>query len=134
ISGATGQLATPQFATQPDGTAVPWGNGALTDPSKAEPAPTYIVGQSAATPGTAINSTASGTLSASLALNTTSALPILSLTTSSGFTTSTAPATSSAPALSASPAVQSRPPSSGAISFAPNMLFLATSALLLCFH
>ncbi|KAI0367622.1 hypothetical protein BV20DRAFT_552646 [Pilatotrama ljubarskyi] len=43
IADAQGKVAPPTNATQPDGQPIPWGTGALKDPSKAVPEPSYLV-------------------------------------------------------------------------------------------
>jgi len=57
IDSATGQSVAAPNAVEPDGSPVPWGVAQLKDLTQVKPAPSYIVGQSAA----GANSTTSGT-------------------------------------------------------------------------
>ena len=100
IAGADGSTTAPANQTQPDGQSIPWGLGALVDPSTAVAAPSYLV-SSSATGGntvvvTASSSAAAGTTSA--AAGTTSAAGVTgpASSTSSGFVTASAAPSSSA--------------------------------------
>ncbi|KAG6865653.1 hypothetical protein C0991_000572 [Blastosporella zonata] len=92
IASSTGATTDPTNATQPDGSAVPWGTGALTDPTTAVAAPSYLSGSAAA----AASSTSSALVTAPSASTSTSTPAVGSTTTgaststTSGFTTSTA--------------------------------------------
>ncbi|TFK69086.1 hypothetical protein BDN72DRAFT_626035 [Pluteus cervinus] len=50
IAAADGSTTPPQNAVQPGGDNIPWGVGALTDPSKAVPPPAYLTGASTGSP------------------------------------------------------------------------------------
>ncbi|KAF8468042.1 hypothetical protein DFH94DRAFT_776794 [Russula ochroleuca] len=75
IADATGATTPPPNATQPDGEAIPWGKGALVDPSKAVPPPSYLP----ASGSTSSNSTTGGPA----AVPASSATPTLVVSTSS---------------------------------------------------
>ncbi|KAH9956979.1 hypothetical protein BC827DRAFT_1371344 [Russula dissimulans] len=47
ITDASGAIVSAPNATQPNGQAIPWGTGALVDPAKATPPPSYLPGGSA---------------------------------------------------------------------------------------
>ncbi|KAG6824414.1 hypothetical protein H0H92_006941 [Tricholoma furcatifolium] len=55
IASSSGQVTSPPNSTQPDGAQIPWGTGALLDPSIAVPAPTFTT---TATTSTTATSTA----------------------------------------------------------------------------
>ncbi|QRV88574.1 GPI-anchored small secreted protein [Ceratobasidium sp. AG-Ba] len=67
IADAKGATTPPTETTQPDGQSIPWGKGALTDPSTAVPPPAYLTGTQGTTPST------SGSSSVSVAPASTSA-------------------------------------------------------------
>lgn len=75
IADSTGTTVAAPNLTQPDGEGIPWGNGALVDPSKAVPPPSYLPGGSsngtAATSAAASSSSAVPTLSPAVALPST---------------------------------------------------------------
>ncbi|KAI9458409.1 hypothetical protein BJY52DRAFT_429876 [Lactarius psammicola] len=62
IADSTGATVPPPNSVQPNGQPIPWGTGALADPSKAVPAPSYLTGGSnstgpvSSTPPTAVSS------------------------------------------------------------------------------
>jgi hypothetical protein len=103
ISDEEGKTVPPEFATQPDAnkTAIPWGVGALEDPSTATPPPAYITGQtvSTGTPSTSANGTSS-TASGS-ATQSGSSTRMTTVTGSPPRTSSTAAAAPTATANSA---------------------------------
>lgn len=74
IESAAGATVPAPNATQPDGSAIAWGNGQLKDTADAKPAPSYITGQ----PGTA-----STTNSTTPAISTTGSSSIASVSSSS---------------------------------------------------
>lgn len=87
IADASGNSVDPENATQPGGQAIPWGIGALVDPSKATPAP---VGGTAN--GTSASASVGPTAGASSLVSSTSAAPVSS---SSGITRVTSASSSS---------------------------------------
>jgi len=69
ITDASGAIVSPPNATQPNGQPIPWGTGALVDPAKATPPPSYFPG------GSAVSSNASSVVPVSNAsLSTTSSV------------------------------------------------------------
>lgn len=72
ITSVAGQTVPASNQVQPNGQAIPWGTGALVDPSKAVPAPSYLNGGNATSP--AGNTTIA---------NATSAVPTPSTTVTS---------------------------------------------------
>ncbi|KAI0262304.1 hypothetical protein BC834DRAFT_958804 [Gloeopeniophorella convolvens] len=56
IADANGGTVPLPNATQPGGQPIPWGTGQLTDPSKANPPPSYLTGGSASAPGSSASS------------------------------------------------------------------------------
>ncbi|KAI0047397.1 hypothetical protein FA95DRAFT_1472117, partial [Auriscalpium vulgare] len=84
IAGTNGETVAPPNAVEPNGQAVPWGNGALTDPSTATAAPSYLTGGSSSSAPAS-----SGSASVSAAPSSSSA-PVPSVAPSSstsGFAT-----------------------------------------------
>jgi len=69
IASTTGAVTAPANSVQPDAThsAIPWGIGALVDPSTAKPAPAYITGEGVE--GTTANSTVSAVSSMSMSMS-----------------------------------------------------------------
>ncbi|KAF8595773.1 hypothetical protein BDV93DRAFT_528452 [Ceratobasidium sp. AG-I] len=59
IAGAGGETTTPTETTQPNGDKIPWGTGALVDPSTAVAAPAYLSGAGQTT-GSATGSASAG--------------------------------------------------------------------------
>ncbi|KAI0751576.1 hypothetical protein C8Q80DRAFT_585163 [Daedaleopsis nitida] len=91
IAGADGSTVPPENDTEPDGQNIPWGVGALVDPSKAVAAPSYLAsgsssGSTTVTGSSGATGTSTGTVTAGPAAGTTSA------TTSGRGTAPTAPA------------------------------------------
>ncbi|KAI0718585.1 hypothetical protein C8T65DRAFT_737227 [Cerioporus squamosus] len=82
IAAADGSTTPPANDTQPDGQKIPWGVGALTDPSKAVAAPSYLGGGAA-------SATSSGTASATASSSSTSVSGSSAPTSSGGATTVT---------------------------------------------
>ncbi|KAI0694582.1 hypothetical protein C8T65DRAFT_55212 [Cerioporus squamosus] len=98
ISAADGSTTAPANANQPDGSAIPWGTGALVDPSTAVAAPSYLGGASGtpATTGAATTAGVSTTTSlASVNTGTTSSVSV----TKSGFSTAPAAPTATSGAV-----------------------------------
>ncbi|CEL56379.1 hypothetical protein RSOLAG1IB_07765 [Rhizoctonia solani AG-1 IB] len=85
LASADGQTTPPTESTQPNGDKIPWGKGALVDPSTAVPPPAYLSGNNQA--GGSTNATSS-----------TSAAPITS-------STGAAPPATTAPGASSNPVV-----------------------------
>jgi hypothetical protein len=110
IADASGATVPAPNPTQPDGEAIPWGNGALADPSKAVPPPSYLPG------GTGSNGTsaapASGSASPSLAVPSSSKSPVAAVP--SDATTASSSGSPSA-ANSAGNAIASNGSSNGAL-------------------
>jgi len=104
IASTTGAVTAPANSVQPDAmhSAIPWGIGALVDPSTAKPAPAYITGEGVE--GTTVNSTVSDASSMSMSMSSdsmsASALNVMGGASSTGMittssTTSTASSTAS---------------------------------------
>jgi hypothetical protein len=106
IADAGGKTVPPTQNTQPNGEAIPWGTGALTDPSSATPPPPYRAanGSSSAVPGNSsiTVASASSSFSTQIASLTTTDLPSPSSSSSSD---SSSPAPSATESSSASGAV-----------------------------
>jgi len=76
IADSTGNTVPAPNQKQPDGEPIPWGTGALTDPSTAKPAPPYLHGGNTTSPGTGSNSTSAAPSSSMMVLSpTSSAVP-----------------------------------------------------------
>ncbi|KAG9019098.1 hypothetical protein FRB90_006412 [Tulasnella sp. 427] len=105
IAAADGSTEAAENQTQPDGQNIPWGTGALTDPSTAKPAPAYITGQSAAGASSASvsgSAAASTSMSMSMSMSSAPAVSTSKMVTSAAVSTSAAKSTSaSASAASA---------------------------------
>ncbi|KAG9080897.1 hypothetical protein FRC06_006010 [Ceratobasidium sp. 370] len=95
IAGPNGETTTPTETTQPDGQKIPWGKGALVDPSTAVAAPAYLgktqsgsgtgsasAGTSAAATGSASSVVPTPTPSASASAPAGPSSPAASMTTS----------------------------------------------------
>ncbi|KAG8949975.1 hypothetical protein FRC04_008054 [Tulasnella sp. 424] len=109
IAGADGSTVAAENQTQPDGTNVPWGTGALTDPSTAKAAPSYITGQ-----GPAGASSASATGSASGSMSMSMSMPSSASSVSSAtklVTSAAAAATAAKSSASASASAAAAKPS-----------------------
>ncbi|KAI0291024.1 hypothetical protein B0F90DRAFT_1596377, partial [Multifurca ochricompacta] len=92
ITDSTGAIVAPSNPTQPNGQPIPWGTGALADPSKAVPAPPYLTGGS-----TNSNATSSTLISGTSSLAPSSAVPS---TTTVGVVSSSISVSSSSSGLS----------------------------------
>lgn len=116
LASADGQTTTPTETTQPDGQKIPWGKGALVDPSKAVPAPAYLsgTGQSAGTG----SSSASGSAAASTPAGTSASAA--ATTPAAGAATTSAAASSSATTLRAATTRASASGSASAASSTPS--------------
>lgn len=83
IAAADGSTTAPEHATQPDGSAIPWGIGNLVDPSEAKPAPAYITGQTSAGgsgSSASVSGSTAGSTSAAATTATTSAAGMSTVT------------------------------------------------------
>lgn len=80
IADASGTTVAAPNTTQPDGEGIPWGSGALTDPSKAVAPPSYLPGSNGTSPAPA---SSSGSASSSLAVSSQSPVTALPSGTSS---------------------------------------------------
>jgi hypothetical protein len=104
IADASGNTVPPAQNTQPNGDAIPWGTGALTDPSTATPPPPYRAtngtnGTSSAVPGgssSAIPSSSSSSFSTQIASFTTTDSPSSSSSANSSSSAASATGSSSA--------------------------------------
>jgi hypothetical protein len=99
ISDASGHTVPAPNPTQPNGQAIPWGTGALVDPSKAVAAP---AGGNTTTTGTSTNSTSASPLSSagpSAVSNAPSTSPLVA--SQSGFATQSASGVAAAASASA---------------------------------
>ncbi|KAH9017021.1 hypothetical protein EDB84DRAFT_1522710 [Lactarius hengduanensis] len=103
IADSTGTTVPPPNSVQPNGQPIAWGTGALADPSKAVPAPSYLTGSSSST-GSASSTSGTG-VSTPIVLSTTG----LSTSSTTGVSTkSSALSTSSlSSSSSGSPAASS---------------------------
>lgn len=90
IASSTGNSTPPPNATQPTGDAIPWGTGALNDPSKAVAAPNFSGGSGA-------NSTTTSGLSVSVSASSTarSSSSVISSSKSSSVSQSSSAASAS---------------------------------------
>jgi len=88
IASSTGATTPPTNATQPDGSPIPWGTGALVNPSDSVPPPSFA-------------SNSSMTLSSSIAANSSTASVILS-STNAGAPIITSAGTTATPVVSSS--------------------------------
>ncbi|VDC05167.1 unnamed protein product [Peniophora sp. CBMAI 1063] len=95
LAGADGSTVTEPNATQPDGSAIPWGTGALSDPSTAVAAPSWLS-------STSSNSTTSASAGSSAASTSGSAATEAASSTSAPVSSAAAstPAASSASSTS----------------------------------
>jgi len=129
IAGPNGQTTAPAEKIQPDGQSIPWGTGALVNPSTAVAPPAYLSGSgqsTAAATGSAsaglasagsvssasasIVASASSTLSSgSSPLSSMTASAMNTMTSASHATSSTASGASSAPAPAASTSANAAP-------------------------
>ena len=82
IADSTGATTTPPNATQPNGDAKPWGQGALVDPSIATAAPSYLSSTTSISGGGSVSSSvsvtdgsASGSSSASISVPSRNVAP-----------------------------------------------------------
>jgi len=101
IADATGKSVPPANPTQPGGQAIPWGIGALTDPSLATPAP----GKGNSSVAASGSGTSSGFVTSSLIATSTStpSVPTSSFSSPSAVVTDLASSTDSSSSSSASP-------------------------------
>ncbi|PIL24790.1 hypothetical protein GSI_12676 [Ganoderma sinense ZZ0214-1] len=109
IAAADGSTTSPENETEPNGQAIPWGTGALVDPSTAVAAPSYITGESTASGEASATGSMSASSGSTAVAGTTSAAastPAASQTTGAGTSTkvATAPA---APSTSTSASASS---------------------------
>ncbi|EIW58390.1 uncharacterized protein TRAVEDRAFT_47544 [Trametes versicolor FP-101664 SS1] len=106
IADASGATTPPTNATQPGGAAIPWGTGALADPSKVVAAPSYLgipsapgasgSGTVSVTASVTANSTASASASASASSGSGAASMTASVGSSSVVTTTQGSTTTAA--------------------------------------
>ena len=107
IADATGKLVPAPIATEPDGSAIPYGNGRLVDPKQADAPPAYLVGNGqnsqlggGAAPAPVSSAALSSAAPLSSSMPASSAAPFSTTTASSTIETSTtSSATDSAPAV-----------------------------------
>jgi hypothetical protein len=135
IAGTDGATEEAENATQPDGSAVPWGVGNLVDTSKATPAPAYITGQTSAN-GASGSASVTGTGTASVAASTSSMGSMSMASSSSKMVSIVATSTAAAAtrSASASASASTAAASSGAqrtgVAFALGAVALAGFAVL----
>lgn len=79
IAAADGSTTAPENQNEPDGQNIPWGTGALVDPSTAVAAPSYLTGGSTAATGSGSNTNSASPSSGSTA-------PAVSTTAAAGTT------------------------------------------------
>jgi len=140
IESPTGQIVAPPNATQPDGTAIPWGVGLLTDISQAKPAPSYITGQTSQTSATGTGTGAGAVAglvvasasASSSASGSTASMVMATATSASALATVKVPSASTGSATtSASAAATTGASSSGAeLRFAGSVLTAGVGAVL----
>ncbi|KAH9973380.1 hypothetical protein BJV74DRAFT_850335 [Russula compacta] len=70
ITDSSGATVSPPNTTQPDGEAIPWGTGALTDPSKAVAAP--VIGTNSTSSNTTSTASVSGSAASSVTASSAS--------------------------------------------------------------
>jgi len=80
MAGADGSTTPPTETTQPGGGAIPWGKGALVDPSTAVAAPSYLGGSQSG--GTSASGSAVSTATGSVSASASSAAPSASASAS----------------------------------------------------
>ncbi|KAK7440406.1 hypothetical protein VKT23_017044 [Stygiomarasmius scandens] len=97
IAGADGSTSEPSNSTQPDGSAIPWGTGALVDPSKGSAAPDFA----AAAASTASVSITVASIPSSSSPSSPSDAPVYPTTVSSSRAVMTTSRTGSSPTTGA---------------------------------
>ncbi|KAI1790274.1 hypothetical protein LXA43DRAFT_973772 [Ganoderma leucocontextum] len=103
IAAADGTTTTPENQNEPDGQNIPWGTGALVDPSTAVAAPPYLTGSTATGSGANTNSASATSGSTATAGSTTAAAGTTATQQTSAPNTSTKMTTApAAPSTSAS--------------------------------
>ncbi|CAE6445911.1 hypothetical protein ACGC1H_003924 [Rhizoctonia solani] len=85
LASADGQTTTPTETTQPNGDKIPWGKGALVDPSTAVPPPAYLSNNQGGNTATASAASSGTSIFVSISTLVTSATPAAG-TTSAGTT------------------------------------------------
>lgn len=123
IADADGKVTPPPQATQPDGQAVPWGDGNLTNPKEANALPAYLVGNGetsqlggSAAPAPGISSIpSSASIPVSTSASSSSSVPASVSTPPSTSASSTAKTTSSTKTASSS-----APAATGSNAASPN--------------
>jgi len=103
IASASGAITPPSEPTQPNGDDIPWGVGALADPSTARPPPPYLIGNSSVTSSriSTVRSSSSVAISSTRSVVVT---PIGSATRTAGAESGTRSASASASASAVSAA------------------------------
>ncbi|CAE6394293.1 unnamed protein product [Rhizoctonia solani] len=79
IASPDGQTTPPTESTQPNGDKIPWGKGALVDPSTAVPPPAYLSGTNQS--GGSTNSTSAGSVITSTVSAGSTSAPVVPITT-----------------------------------------------------
>ena len=74
IAAADGSTTSPANQNEPDGQNIPWGTGALVDPSTAVPAPSYLTGGSTSASSGSSASAASATSASTATVESTTAV------------------------------------------------------------
>lgn len=96
IAGAGGETTTPSETTQPDGQKIPWGKGALVDPSSAVAPPAYLSGSGQSTGGATGSASAPASASSVAASASSVATSAAASTSSAAGSMTTTRATTSA--------------------------------------
>jgi len=138
IAGPDGKVTPPPQQTQPDGQAVPWGDGNLTNPKEADALPAYLVGNGetsqlggGAAPAASGASSLPVPASSSAPIPASSSLPVsspVSSAPSSSAPSTVKPLTSSKSASSSAPAATGS--NAASPSTAGSMVVLAAVAAL----
>ncbi|KAG6809353.1 hypothetical protein H0H92_000590 [Tricholoma furcatifolium] len=117
IAAADGSTTQPTNATQPDGEAIPWGTGALTDPSTAVAAPDFAAAASSGAASTGAATTVAGTTVVATAAIAATVPAVSSMVT---ITNSAATAAASSAATTSSANTTTSAQGNGAASLAVN--------------
>ncbi|KAH7326890.1 hypothetical protein B0J17DRAFT_620552 [Rhizoctonia solani] len=114
LASADGTTTPPSETTQPNGDKIPWGKGALVDPSTAVAAPAYLSGTNQS--GGSTNATASAAPVSTSSSGSATTVTVITATPSAGVTTSAghAAASTSSPARAATTGTASTGASSSA--------------------
>lgn len=133
LASADGKTTTPTETTQPNGDKIPWGKGALVDPSTAVPAPAYLTAggstnssASAASSSPAVStvtvvtqqSTAAAATTTPVVVATPTIKPVVTSTSSVARPAATGASTSASPSANSSNSTSAQTNANGATSTA----------------